>query len=386
MKLALVIGRLERGGSERQIVEFVRATHPGHAECVVVCLGEEGALAGEVRAANAKVIALDLERPDSPRGVGRFARGLWRFARLLRTERPDVVYAFLFWGYSISLPLAALILPRTCRIQARRSLPDDDVPRQEIFRRLSLQRAIRSIADRCSHGVIVNSLAVGSAVARREPVLSGRLWVVPNGVRSLAHRARLAEARLTIVCVANLIAYKGHATLLGAVRQLRPRGWSLLLAGEGPERESIGRVIASENLEERVFMLGRLSEVDEVLASADILVLPSYTEGMPNAVLEAMAHGIPVVASDVGGVRSLLGSGAGIIVEPRDEKALANALQLLIDDPLLRAEMGDKGRGLARGSHSVEAMRDATLSAISDICEQRRDRVRRSNRTWLSWK
>ena len=361
------------GGSERQIVEFVRAAHPDHAQCVVICLGNEGALAGEVRAVGANVLALGAQRLYEP-------RILWRLARALRNERPDVVYAFLFWGYSVSLPLAALAVPRACRIQARRSLPDVDVPRWSIF------RGLRWIADRCSHGVIVNSLAVGSAVARHEAVLSGRLWVVPNGVRSMAHRARVAGARLTIVCVANLIAYKGHATLLRAACHLRPHGWSLLLVGEGPERESIGRVIASANLQERVFMLGRRLDVHDILDAADLVVLPSCSEGMPNAVLEAMAHGIPVVASDVGGVNSLLGSGAGIVVAPGDDQALADALQRLIDDPSLRENMGARGRELIRGSLGVDAMREGTLSAISDICEQRRDRVRRSNRTWLSWK
>jgi glycosyltransferase involved in cell wall biosynthesis len=370
MKLALVISRLERGGSERQIVEFVCATHPDHAQCVVICLGEEGTLAGEVRAVGANVIALGAKRIYEP-------SALWRLARALRDQRPDVVYAFLFWGYSVSLPLAALTVPRACRIQARRSLPDVDVPRWAIF------RGLRWIADRCSHGVIVNSLAVGSAVARHEPVLSGRLWVVPNGVRSMAQRARPTGARLTIVCVANLIAYKGHSTLLAAVRRLRPHGWSLLLVGEGPERESIGRTIASVNLQERVFMLGRRSDVHEILDAADLLVLPSYSEGMPNAVLEAMAHGIPVVASDVGGVRSLLGSGAGIIVAPGDDQALADALQRLIDNPSLRKDMGDKGHELTRGSLGVDAMCEGTLSAISDIREQRQSRVRSSSQTWL---
>jgi L-malate glycosyltransferase len=373
MKLALVISRLERGGSERQIVEFVRAAHPDHAQCVVICLGEEGPLAGEVRAVGANVIALGTKRSYEP-------RALWRLARVLRDQRPDVVYAFLFWGYGTSLPLAALTVPRACRIQARRSLPTVDIPRWQIF------RGLRWIADRCCHGAIVNSLAVGSAVARREPVLSGRLWVVPNGVRSTQGRPSSAETELTIVCVANLISYKGHSTLLAAARRLRPHGWSLLLVGEGPERESIGRTIASMNLQERVFMLGRRSNVHEILDAADLLVLPSYSEGMPNAVLEAMAHGIPVVASDVGGVRSLLGSGAGIIVAPADENALAEALQRLIDDPSLRTNMGEKGRELTRGSLSVESMREATLSAICDICEQRRDRENRSNRNWLSWK
>ncbi len=362
MKLVLVISNLERGGSERQIVELVRAAHPDHAQCIVVCLGDEGSLAGEVRAVGAKVVALNAQRAYS-------LRALWRLARTFRREQPDVIYAFLFWGYSVSLPLAALIVPRACRIQARRSTPDVDVPRQ------SFLQGLRRIADRCSHGAIVNSLAVGGAVARHEPELSGRLWVVPNGVPSVARRERPEVAQLTIVCVANLIAYKGHTTLIGAARLLRPHNWSLLLVGEGPERTGIERAIAAANLQERVHVLGRREDVHDILDTADVVVLPSYAEGMPNAVLEAMAHGIPVVASDVGGVRSLLGSGAGTVVAPRNEAALAEALQRLIDDPSLRAKMGERGRELAHGSLGVDAMRAATLRAISDICGRRRVRL-----------
>ena len=378
--MAFVIGTLQRGGSERQIVEFVRAAHPHHAECVVICQGHEGPLASEVRATGAKVIAIDLEGSRRLRGVGRFAHRLWRFARVLRTERPDVVYAFLFWGYSITLPLAALVVPRACRIQARRALPEVDVPGRSIF------RGLRWIADRCSHGAIVNSLTVGGAVARHEPVLAGRLWVVPNGVRGVSRRSRPDRVALTIVCVANLNTNKGHTTLLGAVGRLRSDGWLLLLVGDGPERSNIEQMIAAANLRERVIILGRRLDVHEVLDTADLVVLPSYSEGMPNAVLEAMAHGLPVVGSDVGGVRSLLGSGAGIVVAPRDENALTDALQRLIDDPSLRASMGEKGSELARGRLGVEAMRDGTLSAISDICERRGDRARRSNHTGLSSK
>jgi glycosyltransferase involved in cell wall biosynthesis len=183
--------------------------------------------------------------------------------------------------------------------------------------------------------------------------------------------ARRVGKTSTIVCVANLIAYKGHMTLLRAISQLRPDGWSLLLVGDGPERENIQRLIASKNLQDRVSLLGRRSDVNEILDTADLLVLPSYSEGMPNAVLEAMSHGIPVVASDVGGVRSLLGSGAGMIVSPRDEQALAEALQSLIDDPSRGLRMGERGHELARDLLSVDAMRDATLKAISEICELR---------------
>jgi glycosyltransferase involved in cell wall biosynthesis len=363
MKVALIIGRLERGGSERQIVEFVLAAHPDHARCVVICLGDEGPLAEKVRGVGASVVALGARRLYSP-------RSLWGLARALRDAQPDVVYAFLFWGYSISLPLAALVVPAACRIQGRRSLPDVDVPSRPIFRWL------RWIAARCSHGVIANSIAVGSAVARQQPVLAGRLWVVHNGVRSVRRAPRPAGREVVVVCIANLIAYKGHATLLTAASRLRPDHWRMLLVGDGPERESIERMIAARDLEGRVTLLGRLADVDAVLATAHIVVLPSLSEGLPNAVLEGMAHGLPVVGSDVGGVRGLLGSGAGVVVAPGDEVALAEALQRLIDDQCLRESMGEAGRQLAQGSLGIDAMRDATLNAISDICQQRRGHAR----------
>lgn len=354
MKLALVVGTLGRGGSERQIVELVRAAHPQHAECVVICQGQEGPLAGEVRAVGAEVLALGAERLAGLRSVWRLARVLWR-------ERPDVVYAFLFWGYGLALPLAAVVTPRALRVQGRRSLPDFDVPRRRLF------IGLRRLSDRCADGAIANSIAVGRAVAEAEPGLGGRLWVVPNGVAEAPATRRPASNELMIVCVANLIAYKGHATLIGALRLLRPGGWEALLVGDGPEREGVQDMIAACGLQHSVRLLGRRDDVGELLADADIAVLPSYTEGMPNAVLEAMARGVAVVASDVGGVRGLLGSGAGIVVAPRDEAALAQALQCLIDDPRERRRMGDRGLELVRESLGVEAMRDGTLRALSEM-------------------
>jgi glycosyltransferase involved in cell wall biosynthesis len=358
MKVVIVIGALERGGSERQIVEFVRAAHPTHADCVIICLGQEGALAPEVRSTGARVIALKAQRLYSP-------GALWRFACALRRERPDVVYGFLFFGYGISMPLAALVIPRACRIQARRSLPSNDVPRRRIF------RPMRRLADRCCHGAVVNSTAVGRAVAGNEPIMRNRIWVVPNGVRRVAERPTNENGKLTIVCIANFIWYKGHRTLVSAVRRLPAGDWSVLLAGDGPERANIERAIVDSDLGSKVVLLGRLTDVDDLLASAGVLVLPSYSEGMPNAVIEAMAHGVPVVASAVGGVESLLGSGAGIVVPPRDDQALAVALQRLIEDADLRRRMGAKGRDIATTVLSIDAMRDGTLDAFRQICQHR---------------
>jgi glycosyltransferase involved in cell wall biosynthesis len=364
VRIALVIGTLGRGGSERQIVEFVRSTHPRHAQCAVICLGEEGELAGQVREVGADVIALGGERLASPRVLA-------RLARVLRRERFDVVYALLFWAYCLALPLAALIDPSACRVQGRRSLPDVDVPRKRIH------RSLRAIANRCSHGVIANSLGVATAVASREPTLAGRIWVVPNGVRPHDHGTGSSDGNVRIVCVANLMPYKGHLTLLAALSYLPPGGWSVLLVGDGPEQEAVAKAIDANGLRERVIMRGREDDVPSLLSGSDIAVLPSLSEGMPNAVMEAMAHGLPVVATDVGGVRSLLGSGAGTIVAPGDAEGLGGALKHLIENPSVRREMGEIGRDLVRRCLSIEAMRDGTLNALQSIRRQSRESAER---------
>jgi glycosyltransferase involved in cell wall biosynthesis len=173
---------------------------------------------------------------------------------------------------------------------------------------------------------------------------------------------------VTIVCVANLIAYKGHATLVAALSLMRDDyRWSVLLVGEGPERDSLEHSIQATDLRDRVTLLGSCEDVSAVLDGADVAVLPSYSEGMPNAVMEAMAHGLPVVATDVGGNRSLLGSGAGVLVAPGDEIALAKALQWLIDNRRARREMGNIGRDMTTRLLGVDTMRDATLEALREI-------------------
>jgi glycosyltransferase involved in cell wall biosynthesis len=354
MKIAIVIGTLGRGGSERQILEFVRAAHPAHAHCTVVCLGKEGPLAEQTRETGASVIALGGERLASP-GV------LLSLGRALRRERPDVVYALLFWGYTLALPLATVVVPSASRVQGRRSLPDVDVPRRKLY------VGLRRLANLCTDGVIGNSIAVASAAAAAEARLAGKIWVVPNGIGRVQTTLPKRSTDVTIVCVANLIAYKGHATLLEALTRMPSEGWSVLLVGDGPERESLLHAIGTKGLRDRVTLLGGRDDVHALLDSADIAVLPSYSEGMPNSVMEAMAHGLPVVATDVGGNRSLLGSGAGILVPPGDDLALAQALRGLLDNPHARREMGDTGRDLAERALGVDVMRDRTLSAMREI-------------------
>ena len=357
LKLAIIIGSLGRGGSERQIVEFVRATHPTHAECLVFCLTEAGPLATDVAETGARVIELRFRRSPTA------ARSLARLLRLLRAERPDAVCAFLFWSYVIAVPAAALVTPRSVRISGRASMPEFDVPRQKWLVWL------RGPSDRLTDAVITNSEAVRHAWHDAVPSVRHKLHVVPYGVRvRRSPAAREAKKVATIACVANLIAYKGHTTLIRAVAQLQDLEWRLLLAGEGPERESIAALSRRLGIEQRVALLGVVDDIDAVFRRADLAVLASDTEGLPNAVLEAMAHGLPVVATAVGGIPQLLQTGAGRCVPPRDPAALAQAIRVYLEDPALRRRAGDIGRHEVEENYSIEAMRDRMLDVLRAAC------------------
>jgi glycosyltransferase involved in cell wall biosynthesis len=362
MKLAIVIGSLARGGSERQIVEFVRSAHPKHAECVVICLSANpGALASEVHSVGAEVLAVGFE---AVRSWGAPA-ALARLAAVLRAERPDVLYAFLFWSHVLALPTAAVAAPQALRVAALRSSPIADVPRRRPLVRL------RRPALALVQGAIANSDAVALEWTRSYRHLQGRVHVVPNGVSvPQPHIPRATDVRVpAIICVANLIPYKGHETLLEALAALTDVEWTLLLAGDGPCRSALEEHARRLGLDLRVKFLGTTSDVAGLMRRADLAVLPSYTEGLPNAVLEAMANGLPVVATDVGGVRQMLRCGAGTVVPARDPRALADAIRHYLDNADLRSRAGSLGRKEAERNYGIPAMRDRTLAALEAFAE-----------------
>jgi glycosyltransferase involved in cell wall biosynthesis/SAM-dependent methyltransferase len=362
-KLFIVVGLLRRGGTERQMVELVRAAHPEHAECTVICLVDEGELAEQVRASGARVEVLGLRFP-------RYVQAIAKLVRLMRWERPDAIYALLYHSYVYTLPVARLARPATARVAGRRSMPQWDIAQIRGARRF------RRLADRMSDIVIANSAAVRDAWIEENPRLRGRVAVVPNGIRlpDVEPAPPPAAGRLRVVCVASLIHLKGHAVLVEALALLAGRDdWTVDLVGDGPEREAIEARLGELGLSDRVTLHGSMEAhaVHALVRSSDIAVLPSLTEGLPNAVMEAMAHGVPVVASDVGGVRDLLGSGAGIVVPAEAPEPLADGLAALLDDAGRRASAGAIGRREIEQRYSVEAMRDATLRVIEDAIAAR---------------
>jgi glycosyltransferase involved in cell wall biosynthesis len=181
-------------------------------------------------------------------------------------------------------------------------------------------------------------------------------WGASDAQKSAALRAQLGIAadRKVILIVGRLSLEKDHLTLLEAVRLLDVP-FQLLIVGEGPERGSIEERIRALNLSGSVTMAGQQSSAEPYYRIADVAVLSSRSEGSPNALLEAMAAGVPVVATRVGGIPEMVTDNeSALLIEPGDAGAMANAISALLTDPGRAQRLTAASRALIRERHAPE--------------------------------
>jgi len=215
--------------------------------------------------------------------------------------------------------------------------------------------------DRLTSGMvsvyISNSFAGAQRLQTVERVPKEKILVIHNGIDTdylaIARRGKIrrelgvpADVKV-FVCVANLREAKGHDTLLKAASRLDEvnAAWCLWFVGDGPLRSKLEEQAERLGIQRQVYFLGRRNDVGDILADADIFVLASRWEGLPGAVMEAMAAGLPVVATRVGGLPEVVVDGeTGILVTPEDSRALADAMKTLAVSSSLAREFGVAGR------------------------------------------
>jgi glycosyltransferase involved in cell wall biosynthesis len=349
IKVCYLIGTLDVGGAEGQLVQLVTSLNPRRFEPIVCCLSSSGPQAQILEAAGirVKVIGFHGFRFGShPREVVVRLVSLLRF---IRRERPGIVHGFLFWAYILGT-YAAWLARVPVVLASRRSLGNFKEGKTHY---LWMER----LANRMTDLILANSEAVKQDVIRQERVAPSKIRVIYNGIEpsryvvSADHALRdsmgIPGGTPIVGVVARLIDYKGHRFLLDACPDIRRRhpAVTFLLIGDGPDRKELEDHTRALGIERSVRFLGSRPDIPELLALLDVAVLPSLEEGFPNAVLEAMAAGRPVVATRVGGVpEAVVHDQTGLLVPPRDPSALADAVNCLLGDPGRRADMGRMGR------------------------------------------
>lgn len=361
------------GGVERTLAEiYPRLVAAGRADvCLVTLAGNDLPRREErdgVRIVRARRIPLD--RITGLQVAA--STDVWRVGmRAAREFKPDVIHAHTLF-YHTSLVAAAVArrfrvpLLVTLHVGAVGALPQPYRAMTQLYEgtagRLLLAGARRVIC--VSNDVQRHALSLG--------VPGSKLSVVPNGVDATRYRPgeRVGSGPPVVLCVGRLILNKGQHLLLEAVAELRQRGLALrlLLVGDGPSEKQLRQQVARLGIDDVVEFLGHRDDVDSLLAASDIFVRPSLTEGMSLAVLEALAAGLPVVATDVSGSRQLIEDGVnGVVVPPGCSVELANGLRGLVQDPALRKQIGACARERAR-AYDWSNIAELTAKEMDRVC------------------
>ena len=346
-RVMIVVHGLETGGAEMMVLHLARELdRAGHPVRVVSLHGDETDVAGLMRRAGIDVVALNKAGGPDPRTV-------LRLRAQMRDFSPTVVHTHL--------PVLEYVLP-AARLYGRRVGIIHTV--HNLARAETRHRVLRAVNRRAfSHGVVPVALneEVRSSICREYALPPSAVPVVGNGIDLDAFRGpqrrglRGAGARL--LCVARLAPAKNHALLLQTVARLRESGRdvSLTLVGDGPLRGRLEELARELGISERVRFAGRRTDTPAFYRDCDLFVLLSDYEGMPMSIIEAMASGLPVVATRAGGVAELVDDGVNGALVEADAAAAAGAIAAICDDPALYARLS-AGAVRTSSHYSAEAM------------------------------
>ena len=375
LQILFLIDNLRPGGAQKALLAILRELKASRAEPVVWCLGGSSEIENEFEAIGVSVLG-------KPQGFQELLKEPLALLRYLRRKNVALVQTFLFHSD---------VLGRTAVRFARGPVRNRRVPvvvssaratnRHNRFWQFWLQRATAPLADAFT---AVSERTLDFAV-EREGVVRERAVVIPNGIDLTPWDAlpTMTEARReldlpqeakVIGTLGRLHRQKGHRYLLEASRKVVAEfpDAVFLIAGYGPLRGRLEAMARKAGLAEKVRFLGYRRDVPRILAALDIFVLPSLWEGMSNALLEAMAAAKPVVATKIdGNVEQVLHGETGLLVEPEDADALAEALLELCRDPDKAREMGRRGRERVEKVFPLKRMTDATLALYARLLEEK---------------
>lgn len=347
VRVMIVIHGLETGGAEMMVLHLARElSRAGHPVRVVSLHGDETDVAGLMRRAGVDVVALNKAGGPDPRTV-------LRLRAQMRDFSPAVVHTHL--------PVLEYVLP-AARLYGRRVRIIHTV--HNLAREETRHRVLRAVNRRAfSHGVVPVALneEVRSSICREYALPASAVPVVGNGIDLDAFRGPQRRgprgAGVRLLCVARLAPAKNHALLLRTVARLRESGRdvSLTLVGDGPLRGALEERARELGISQRVRFAGRRTDTPAFYRDCDLFVLLSDYEGMPMSIIEAMASGLPVVATRAGGVAELVDDGVNGALVEADAAAAAEAIAAICDDPALYARLSD-GAVRTSSHYSAEAM------------------------------
>jgi glycosyltransferase involved in cell wall biosynthesis len=356
------------GGAEKTLYTLATLLDPNlHQVSGVVSVKPEGAYAAKLKAQGVHVESLNLTK--SPR-----LADAARLSQIIERVKPDIVHAIMYQA----IQLCRLAKPKVSFPFRLVSSPRVHYRTRSVWT-LLIDRALKNRDD----------LLIAECDASRS-FLIGKLGYAPHKVKTIRNGVDLAgwpisktdrqkrrmELRLNsgdvlVGAVGRLDKQKGFSTLIEAMARLKDSELRCVILGDGPERGRLEALIRRHALEKRVWLQGERPDIVTWLSAFDIGCLPSLWEGLPNSLLEAMALGLPVVASNVDGVPEVVANGkTGVLVPPGAPAALAKALKDLSGDTDRRAALGAAAHAAVMEKFTVRRMIDEYEAAYTSIAGQ----------------
>jgi glycosyltransferase involved in cell wall biosynthesis len=344
------------GGIQQQILNIMKGYDRNVFRPVFCCLGPKKEMGEEIEKLGFNSIALNRVR------YHRFSPGIIPdIYRIIKKERIHIVRthkyrANLYGRIAGWLANAPVIIA---------SLHIDYGNKDEYFGRKMANRMLARITDT----IIAVSDSVKNDSVRYDRIDPSRIIVIHNGVDTLAFNPEgtfrdiskdlsIEKEDMVIGCVGRIVHSKGLSYLLEALPEIlhRYRSVKLLIVGDGSLKEDLREQARRLRILDRVIFAGRRRDIPDILSRMNVFVIPSIKEGLPNAILEAMAMGKPVVATNVGGIPEVVQHGvSGLIVPPRDVERIARSVITLIDEPGKAKNMGEKARGFIMEQYSMQS-------------------------------
>lgn len=372
-RVFFLLDSLEVGGTETQAVELATRLNPQRYEVTLGCLRARGPLLEKLAGSCASVCEF------RPKGGLDSVNGMYQSIRLaifLRQGGFQIVHTHDLYSNLMGIP-AAVIARVPVIISSRRDLAH--LEWYQTGRRAWLRRL-----QNFSTAILTNSNAIREALLTEDHFAPQKVRVIHNGVdmerfgRGSRDRTWLVPSGAQerwIVLVGNMHSdVKGHPWLIaaaGVISREFPQT-RFVLVGDGAQRKDFERQVAELGLGEYFSFLGRRDDVPRILSCCDIGVLPSKAEGLPNAVLEYLAAGLPTVASRVGGNAEIVQDGkTGLLVPPQDSSTLAEALLRLLRNPDFADMLGKNGREYVVSHFSFQRMLENTDGLYTELLRSR---------------
>ena len=380
IKILHIIDTLEMGGAQEIIYKLATMVDQKRFKTLVCSWNNAGAYQQKLEQAGIEAIAFNINRRSMlilPLFVIDMFRIITRLFSIIKSNQINLIHAHLPDSWMLAVFLGRVCgIPMVITVHNNSFMPIRSKARCRDF----LRKWIVKITLRLSSKVITVGEDVRKSLLQKiannisaTTIYNGidcDRFAEPYNIEKIKSSLGLKPESKIILCAARLVPQKGHKYLIKAAAEFTSKHpeANILIAGEGPCREELGKQVRNADLSERIFFLGRISDMPELLAASDIFVLPSFYEGMPVVILEAMAAQKAIVATDIPGTRELItDKQQGLLTPVKDHLALAKNIESLLNNPDLAKALSQKAGQKAREQFTIEKMITATENIYQTV-------------------